>query len=405
MKLFKQTITIFLSIIIACASMAVASAKENETQTITMKQFTEYFYSVTSKLNCEYSFKVENNKSKAVEVYDYYTNGNYTVCITSHKAVKDTKPAIRIYEKNNGDENLNKTLVVNVKKAKVKNLGTIKVNKGDVSFKFKAGFKYSGGFSCKSGNKKIVKNVSCWTIDDEKNATLSMKAIKNGSARVDIYDYISKQKVAKLKVKVGSFKASVSNAYRKITVKYSKNGQHPFDLYDIVNNPKKGAKYTYKSDSKKLKIRGDYVYAKKTGNAEIKVYEKAKTKKKIGTIKVKMIKATMAETYANNINGDADAFCLNYEDFMEVSNGETTFDLFKDINNTVLNNKFKGTSFSKDEYKITYESEDESVATIDENGLVHAGEKALDKNSVSIRYTISFSDGSSFTDIYYLGIE
>ena len=118
-------------------------------------------------------------------------------------------------------------------------------------------------------------------------------------------------------------------------------------------------------------------------------------------------------TWENAItDGDEiiDRFCV---DNIFLSKGETSFDLMKNINDLVLNHKEKGTSFSKDDYTITFYSTDPDAFTIDENGMINAvttydeiisSGKYKKDFTVDFGFNIKFTDDSSYNGIFYLEV-
>ena len=205
--------------------------------------------------------------------------------------------------------------------------------------------------------------------------------------------------------------ASIYSDCKKITLRYSDRYDNKLASFatigfeSCIENSKKNATYSIVIKNKKIAkaVKNTWsedtdptvIYATGTGSTTATVYEKdknSKKKKAIGTIKIKVKKATMADAAEQSMYT---ANNMKYNAWLKLNLRESDkyFDLDSYLFNNVLNDKKVGISFKKSEYTLTCkESEygDQSVASVSENGLV-TGHKAGD---TFFEYCITFKDGS-----------
>ncbi|MEE3333958.1 MAG: hypothetical protein VZR54_06755 [Ruminococcus sp.] len=410
MKFLKASITFILSIIIATSAAAIAGAvAKAETNSINVTLYKDKNLDVIKDDgNFSYSAKVTGNK-KAVIVDTEYGDTYTGFRIIGNKLTGSKRATVKIIKTNNITDKSEtvKTYKISVKKPKVKKLATIKLSKGQ---KMVGAIKNDFCRECKLKvrNTKIVKpNGGCPDINTDRDVQLlTFNAKKKGSTTADVY--IKNTKVGKVKIKVGAYKPYVDSKNKNVTLKYNSHGRaedyYGFSEYLRNYDYRIFDKLTYKTDSKYITYNKDDLYPftiNRTGSTTISICHK---NKKLASIKAKIKTAKMADVFSNNLGGESDGDFLNYEHCVSYSTN-TTYDVFDNINSIVLNNKRKGTNFSKSDYKITYKSNDESTATIDEYGVAHIKPAALQAGSVSFKYTIKFSDKSVYTGTYKILVQ
>ena len=411
MKLIKTSLSVFLALIIALSSLIITTAASYDTKNMTITVYKQKVVSVKAKFNCEYSHKVTGFK-KAVKVESYTYQGRAYYHITAKKLTETDKPTVKLIEKNlsTGKKTTLKAYKITVKDVKNSSFRAIKLSVGaDLVGAVKNS--YTRAYTLKIRDESIAMVNPKSTVQDNIGADnyqfFGFNTFRKGTTTADIYLYGTKKKVGTVKLVVGDYKPYVDSRFSTLTLKYNKHGlaEYNYGFAHVLHNYKYGAKLTYKYDTKYLKIKKsglNSVIPKKRGTVKITAYA---GDVKAGTFKVNIVKGTMAEVFANNTGGESDGDFLNYDDFIHISDGKKTFNLFNKINKAVLNNENKGTSFAEEDYTVTYKSPDETVATVDENGKVHAGAKASEGDQISLWYSLKFSDGSTFTDTFTLGFD
>ena len=415
MKILKAAIVIILTIIIASSCAAIAGAAVEEiTKSITVTQYKSKTVSVKDTADGDFSIygKVTKGDKKAVKVEFDSWKGNTSLFSVTGKKTTGKKPVTVSFIKKNtetGATTVLKTIKVTVKKPSQTKFKTIKLSKG----KNLVGALKTRGFTelykLKIKNNKIAKfaGLNSTTFDDT-YSLMSFNAYKKGTTKADVY--VKDVKVGTVKIKVGNYKPYFDTKNHTITMKYNSHGRaadyYPSDITDYLRNYNYShvEKLTFKTNTKYITYKKNALYpfaVKKTGKTSITVLD---GKKKLATVKVKIVKGTMAEVYENNLGGDSDADFLNYENYLPVTNGDGTFNIFKEIDSIVLNNKGTGTSFSEKDYTITYSTKDTDYISVDNSGVVHATSKALEADSVTVDYTIKFADNSKFKGVFTLYI-
>ena len=416
MKILKAAIVIILTIIIASSCAAIAGAAVEEiTKSITVTQYKSKTVSVKDTADGDFSIygKVTKGDKKAVKVEFDSWKGNTSLffSVTGKKTTGKKPVTVSFIKKNTetGATTVLKTIKVTVKKPSQTKFKTIKLSKG----KNLVGALKTRGFTelykLKIKNNKIAKfaGLNSTTFDDT-YSLMSFNAYKKGTTKADVY--VKDVKVGTVKIKVGNYKPYFDTKNHTITMKYNSHGRaadyYPSDITDYLRNYNYShvEKLTFKTNTKYITYKKNALYpfaVKKTGKTSITVLD---GKKKLATVKVKIVKGTMAEVYENNLGGDSDADFLNYENYLPVTNGDGTFNIFKEIDSIVLNNKGKDTSFSEKDYTITYSTKDTDYISVDNSGVVHATSKALEADSVTVDYTIKFADNSKFKGVFTLYI-
>lgn len=412
MKILKSAITIILTIIIAssCAAIAGASVKAI-TESILITQYTEKRISINAAQDCEYSAKALGRVTVTTE-NNGVRGGKATFLITANKTTGTLPSMVTITENNyvTGATKTVRTYKVMVKAPTQTKFKTIRLSKGSNLVGALKNLGYTEKYTLKIKNSKIVKQVKSRSrLYSETHQMMTFDTYKKGSTTAGVY--VKDTKVGTVTIEVGNYKPYIDLTNNTLILKYNPHGRAE-DLYDETitdqlrnYDASRHDKLTFRTDSNYIRYSQRALYpftTKRTGKTSITILDRNKP---ITTINVNIVKGTMAEVYKNNLGGETDADFLNYDDFIHVSYGEDTFDLADKIHTVVLNNDRKRTSCSKDNYTITGKSPDASVATIDNNGIIHAGFKAYTTPSINIRYTIKFTDGSAYTGTFYLGFD
>lgn len=131
------------------------------------------------------------------------------------------------------------------------------------------------------------------------------------------------------------------------------------------------------------------IYAVSEGSTTADVFEDLDGETtKIGTVNVTVSKAKMAEIVDNYLmfyTGDD-----LVPQWLKANFGKSEFDAAAGIKNVLINNEELGTKFSEDDFTVTYQSSDEKVATVSDDGIV----SAAGNGNCQISYSIRFTDGS-----------
>ncbi len=449
MNLIKKSAGIILSLIIALSAAAVPTAVfAAENEELTLKRFGGYTYEIKKEAGCDYDVKVSDNSGKSIAAEMHYSDVYNSVEIAALKKTGSTKPVVEVIREKRatGEKTTIASFKVTVKNNGKLNFGTVKISKGknkkvlvkkcNVSSEYSWAKSLNGDvYTVKVKNKKIATFRNTDTDNCYKNTYFSFNGKKKGTTTGTVYVSGTNVKVGTIKIKVGNYKAKVDPLHRIYDAQYNMHG--PADRYyidadakDFILNAKSGAKYSYKIENTKIakldNLGGGHyaVTTKKTGTTVIKVYEKLKNQKKtkIGVMKLRVKNATMAQVFEYNathsdVSNGEDIIDQFGFDIMNLSQGESSYDLANAIDKLVLNHSVKGTRFSADEYSITYQSTDTSVFTVDENGMIKAvlsydefkaSGRDKDENivfGVDIAFKVSFCDGSVFDGIFEMGIE
>lgn len=133
------------------------------------------------------------------------------------------------------------------------------------------------------------------------------------------------------------------------------------------------------------------IYAKSVGATTADVFEELDdTTTKIGTVTITVVKAEMADVVG------ASLFSYSGEglspQWLKANFGKTEDDIGAAIKDALVGNKELGTEFSEDDFTVTYQSNDEKIASVSENGVV----SAVGNGECYVNYTIRFTDGSAY---------
>ena len=136
------------------------------------------------------------------------------------------------------------------------------------------------------------------------------------------------------------------------------------------------------------------IYSVSEGSTTADVFEELDDKTtKIGTINVTVVKAEMADAvapciYSNKVEG------FGYQ-HLKANLGSAEFDQKAAVNKLLIGNEELGTHFSEDDFTVTYQSSDEKVAVISDDGMI----SAVGNGECDISLIFRFTDGSEYEDI------
>lgn len=165
-------------------------------------------------------------------------------------------------------------------------------------------------------------------------------------------------------------------------------------VYDVLIDANPNAAYYFSvSDTAVVGLASQRtkVYAKSVGSTTADVFEDLDdTTTKIGTITITVVKAEMADVV------DATLFSYSGEglnsQWLKANFGKSEADIGAAIKDALVGNDEIGTRFSEDDFTVTYQSTDEKVATVNENGVI----SAVGNGECCISYIIRFTDGSEY---------
>ena len=225
---------------------------------------------------------------------------------------------------------------------------------------------------------------------------------------------------AAAKAKAKAKKASISKEYKTIKLEYNSHIDSRYlaagheGLQSIINNKKKKAKYTavirnkkvaktVKRPNKKYYLDKTLITATGTGTTKAVIYEKlaGKKKTKIGTIKIKVKKAPLADVVDDVMNWNGKGI---YSVWLKLNLGDRkkVFDYASALQKEVMNDSDLGLRIKKSEYKASYQlidkqDENDQMELADKEDVVSLSNGKLTAKSVGEAYlncSISFSDGS-----------
>ncbi|MBO6108860.1 MAG: aminotransferase class V-fold PLP-dependent enzyme [Eubacterium sp.] len=205
--------------------------------------------------------------------------------------------------------------------------------------------------------------------------------------------------------------------YKTLELMYNPHGSSTYmspshmGVETLLVNKKKNAAYTAVTKNKKIAkvvknvgnsdVNDDskkLIAATGTGTTKAIIYEKEKnkTKKKLGTIKIRVKKMSMGDVVSNTCFGytssiDPNVYLLPYM-------GKTTYDLGSDIQNRMLNDDDRGIHFKKSDYKATYDITvpDDDVSSGQAVDLTKSGVITSKQPGYEfVNFELKFTDGST----------
>lgn len=405
MTLFKKTLGIILSAIIAVSVFAVPTAASAvSTKKVTLLQYTSRNLTFKKAESDSYECKISGNSKNYIKV-DASDDGTYFwLFVYSKKTTAKTKPTISVYKNENGSKTLYKKFSVTVTPVKKVKYSNRQFNKNVTKeimlknpYEKELKFKYS---------KKIIKFKQGAFINGEK-CYYRVKALKKGSTTVKVYLKGTKKKIGSFKITVGNYAASIKKSSKKLTIKYNKHIKSncleggSINLGEHIKNFHADAAYTFKAKNTKLVSsktlkkeeltpKASLVFSKKTGKTTLTVYEKRPKmkKKKIGTITLTVKRAKDSEVYDTNRGWDNDG--IFYELF--ASPGDK-IDLKSMVVGRYVNLHITGSHFDESEYTFKATSNHPEIVSVDENGVCTVNSFDPDAKHY-ISYTVTFADGS-----------
>ncbi|MBR2108870.1 MAG: Ig-like domain-containing protein [Ruminococcus sp.] len=401
----KKTIGILLSLLIVLGSLTTFSSAAATVKNKTLQAYTKHSFTLNKSESKRYFCKTTNNKKKNITV-SFKDNGDtYSLKTVAKKPTSGKKPVVTIYYKNSQ----NKT--VNVKKFRYKvtpmgtmNFRNVKINvdyteKVTLSNPFVKEYKFKAS---KPGIVKFSEKIS----KSGKKRTYSIKALKEGSATINVYLKGTSKKVGSFKITAGDFKTVINSKYKTRKIVYNSHGSSTymedshFNISDMLKYKKAGASYSATSENENIVsvVSSRIVYSTGKGTTTVKISQKLNGKTTtVGKFTVKVKLSAMAYVakqnalfYDNGIFGHGD----NTE-FLDVAN---TLVMKSVIVRRLLNNSLTNSHFKTSDYKITFHSTNTKAAKVSSAGKV----TAIKKGSARIYYTITFSDKSTYK--YYCKI-
>ncbi|MBQ5398723.1 MAG: hypothetical protein IIU14_04705 [Ruminococcus sp.] len=409
MKVFAKTISMLLTLIIAFSAVmipaSVSAAVKYENAEVYLYEYISHEFSASS-----HSFKLSYSKDgkKYLKAYvDYAGGGDYYVGITGIKATPKDKPvSVRAWYKNKAGEKIYvQKLKVTVKgtKPRFQKFPNIKLNEGTLKVIDHLKYNYTN-VEERISDESVVKldYNSKYTTSDIYTADYTdigyVKALKKGTATVSYWLKDYNVKVGEFKVTVKNVKTAIQKKYSTVKLNYVEGGKtipkNSFYTALILKNYHKDAVYTTKfakpelvkvKTVKKGKVSpnaNEKITAVKDGTTKAAIYETMPNgkKTKVGTFYIKIKKKTMAQIVTEQYDADEAPFSTT------VQVGEK-FDT-KDYITCYIPKSFKN-------YKITYESNNPEILSVDENGIMTAHKENPDYDA-QITFTITFSDNSVF---------
>ena len=424
MKAFKSIIAflIILTLTVAapavCAETKAATAKGNNFKTI---EKTAYLYTKTELPyfgddGDGYRYSCTVSKGKCISVHsETYIEGCVHPEIVGKKLTKgNSKPVITIYRNMEGEpKQVYRKYRITVKKTpKVSqklnvNKNALKLTKLKSNYTKKFVFKYSDKNvarikpdSVLSGN---IYDSGRW---QKGKSGYCVKGLKYGKTRVKVYLKGTKIKVADFKITVKNVKPAIKKKYKTVKLWHSKYGfvkKGNFCVEDIVNDLSVDSKLSVKIADKKIAFyyvtspeNEDYdvtmISAKKLGKTNVDVYETLNgVKRKVGTVKIVVKKATMADAAWN---------APYEEEFMDLPEelypGDTC-----DIKEAVESYYLEG--FKAKDYKITIKSKFPKIASVSKGGVLKVLKPGFsdDEQLKLVEFKIVFRDKSVLKDYMY----
>ncbi len=399
----KKFTGLFLCLLIALSTVVfsvTASAASAVNKTVSCYQSVNLTFNKAE--SDEYECKVENNDKKYIKLEAYNEGEYYWLMVSGLKATKTEKPLITITDKKDGNEV--KQFQITVNDVKTFKHSDEKINKGVwKEINIKNPYDKDHEFSY---NKKIIKFEKGGYGDGNGNWKHYIKGLNKGTTTVKVKLKNTKIVLSSFKVTVGDYKATIKKAYKNTNLKYNKHLKKSYclsqggsiNLGEAVKNFHANSKISVKikneSILKTAKVKKDKyspeavkLYAAKTGNTKVDVYEKRGTAKKtkIGTISVKVSKAKDAEVFGANRELDNDG--IFYEFFVNVGD---KIDLKKIVTNRYINGP-TGSKFNESEYKFSFTASPADVVSVDQSTGVFT---ILSGGSNEVGCTITFADGS-----------
>lgn len=398
MKSFRYFFLMSLFALCLLAVSEPASAKSTVKKTV--MQYTDQNLTFKKSESVSYECTVKNNDDGYIKVSAGNEGEFYWLMVKAEKPTDKVRPKIVITDQEDGSVVKSYTITVTVAE---------KIAMKDIRLNIKTSRiitiknPYNREYKLSYDKKKL--SIAQYLYDGDK-AMYTVTALKKGTTTVKAR--IKGKTYGSFKVEAGDFAAGIKKAYKAQALRYNKHIKAYFlveggvlDIGEAVENFHADGSYTVKIQDKSIakarkRKKTDLlperveVYSLKTGKTTITVYEqrgKGK-KKKIGTIKLTVKKAKDSEVYTANRQLDNDG--IFYEN--ELSPGES-YDLKAAVVERYVNCKGTGSRFKAGEYIFQATSNAPDIIEVDKNGVCHC--KALDSVGNSVKYTITFKDGST----------
>ena len=180
---------------------------------------------------------------------------------------------------------------------------------------------------------------------------------------------------------------------------YSKNDMMSFARDSATGSiayPKRNAEYTFDiADTSVVKLTddvdGEKIFCSAgVGQTTVDVFEQfpGEEKTKLGTINIKVTEATMAEVCEEAFSNYTETDYVSIS--LKLNFDIKSFDLGAVIKRVLGESEDIGVQFSDKDYTVSYQSENEKVAVVDDKGLI----SGVKNGETQIPYAIKFSDNS-----------
>ena len=348
----------------------------------------------------EYQCSVTANENKYIKVDANNEGEYYWLSVNSQKATPEYEmPIITIYNEKSGKKEIIKEFQITVSPLYKVEMQDIEINKGTGQEILLINPYELKEYNLKYNKKKIkIEQV----LYDGDECYYNLTGLKNGQTKVKAYLEGTNELIGSFTVFVGNFDASIKDEYEITELKFNEHMSSEYlenghiDIGTIIKNYHSDSVYTVEANDSELigfkdneqnetTAKSVIIYAEKTGTSEISVFENKS--KRIGAFWLTVERAKDSEVINSNMMRDNDG--IFYEFF--ISPGDKV-DLKKIIEERYINTEYS--HFDKDEYSISFKSENPETVSVDKNGICTCHKIGSNK----ITYKISFKDGSSVSN-------
>ncbi|MBQ5399217.1 MAG: hypothetical protein IIU14_07260 [Ruminococcus sp.] len=379
----------------------------------TMPARTAKVITISKSSKKQYLFAVKNNDDGCIKAKLEDNGATAKLTVISRRRTEDEKPSVIVYYKENSQNIKVRKFTFTVTPLERMEFENVRINpktKKELTFTNP----YADFLLFKPKTTKYIRFKKKAQIDGDK-ATYTVTAKKKGKTNVRVYLGNTGVYLGKFKITVTDVKTKIKPEYETLTLRYNKHGSSSYMadshimLSRLLTDVRYKARYTVelkdigvadKITEKSAKTFGenkktDFIYSTGKGSTTADVYEKLPKKAKalVGSFKIKVKSASMKYVAEQNVllydNDIMTGGSLN----PNLRQGDK-LNLRKTLTNTLVNNQWTGSSFTKSQYRFAYRSLNPGFISVDKNGTVTA--KAASQDPVSVRFRIYFSDGTSF---------
>jgi len=263
-------------------------------------------------------------------------------------------------------------------------------------------------YTLQIANKNIAQQTGKLKIKNGKTVC-KIKGVTAGTTSVKV---ISKGKeIGNFKVIVYKREAALNSKKKSISLNFNSHGSSVYmkncHIYakSLVVFPHPNAKYTAQSENYEIvnHTNDGLIYTVNKGTTRVAIYESlGSTRRSLGIVTINTSPTTMSYVAKENnrfYGGDIFGKGNKYE-CVYLKGKNRKFRMQSRIKESLINNIYTGSTFAKNDYKITYKSTKPHIATVSKNGIV-TGQKL---GNAKIRYTITFSDKSVFNGSCHISV-